>query len=141
MTHDKIALVKSSFAEVAKISESAAALFYGRLFDVAPSVQTLFKGDLTAQGRKLMAALAMVVGSLDRMDQILPQLEHLARRHVAYGAEAGHYEVVGDTLLWTLEQGLGEAFTPAVRQAWAEAYAGLAGAMMAAARSVEAPAA
>jgi nitric oxide dioxygenase len=138
MTPDKIALVKSSFAEVAKISEAAASLFYGRLFDVAPSVRTLFRGEMAAQGRKLMAAIAMVVGSLDRMDQILPQLEHLARRHVAYGAEEAHYAVVGDTLLWTLEQGLGEAFTPAVRQAWAEAYAALSGAMIAAARSVEA---
>ncbi|HET6969559.1 MAG TPA: globin family protein [Phenylobacterium sp.] len=141
MTPDKIALVKSSFAEVAKIAEPAAGLFYGRLFEVAPSVQHLFKGDLTAQGRKLMAALAMVVGSLDRMDQILPQVEHMARRHVAYGAEEAHYAVVGDTLIWTLEQGLGDAFTPAVRQAWAEAYAALSGAMIAAARTVEAPAA
>jgi nitric oxide dioxygenase len=141
MTPEKIALVKSSFADVAKIAEPAAALFYGRLFDVAPSVRTLFKGEMAAQGRKLMAAIAMVVGSLDRPDQILPQLEHLARRHVAYGAEEAHYAVVGDTLIWTLEQGLGEAFTPAVRQAWTEAYAALSGAMIAAARTVTASAA
>lgn len=140
MTHDKIALVKTSFAQVARISDTAAALFYGRLFEVAPGVRSLFKGDLNAQGRKLMAALAMVVGSLDRLDQILPQVEHMARRHVAYGAEEAHYTVVGDTLLWTLEQGLGEAFTPAVREAWTEAYATLSGAMIAAARSVKAAA-
>jgi nitric oxide dioxygenase len=141
MTHEKIALVKSTFAEVAKIAEPAAALFYGRLFEVAPAVRSLFKGDIAAQGRKLMAALAMVVGSLDRLDQILPQLEHLARRHVAYGAEEAHYAVVGETLMWTLEQGLGEAFTPEARAAWADAYDALAGAMIAAARSVDARAA
>lgn len=141
MTPDKIALVRASFAEVAKIAEPAAELFYGRLFEVAPGVRTLFKGEMAAQGRKLMAALAMGVGSLDRLDQILPQLQHLARRHVAYGAEEAHYAVFGDTLIWTLEQGLGEAFTPAVRAAWTEAYDTLAGAMITAARTVWAPAA
>lgn len=140
MTPDKIALVKSSFAQVARISEPVAALFYDRLFEVAPAVKPLFKGEPAAQGRKLMAALAMVVGSLDRLDQILPQLEHMARRHVAYGAEEAHYAVVGETLIWTLEQGLAEGFTPEVRDAWAEAYATLSGAMIAAARTVKAAA-
>ncbi len=140
MTPEKIALVRESFAEVAKIAEPAAALFYGRLFETAPSLRRLFKGEMTMQGRKLMAALAMVVGSLDHLDQILPQVEHLGRRHVAYGAEDGHYVVVGEALIWTLEQGLGEAFTPATREAWAEAYDVLSGAMIAAARTVRAAA-
>lgn len=134
MAPEKVALVRGSFAEVAKIKGPAAALFYGRLFEVAPGVRPLFKGDLEAQGAKLMAAIAMVVAGLDRLEQIVPQVEALARRHVAYGAEEAHYAVVGETLIWTLEQGLGGAFTPPVREAWVEAYGVLAGAMIAAAK-------
>jgi hemoglobin-like flavoprotein len=134
MTPEQIGLVRTSFAEVAKIREPAAALFYGRLFEVAPSVRPMFKGDLAAQGAKLMAAIGMVVAGLDRLDRIVPQIEALARRHVAYGAQEAHYAVVGDTLIWTLEQGLGDGFTVPVREAWAKAYGVLAGAMIAAAR-------
>lgn len=137
MTPDKIALVKANFAEVAEISETAASLFYQRLFETAPSVRSLFKGDMVMQGRKLMASLGMVADGLEHLDQLLPKVQHLARRHVAYGAEEAHYAVVGETLLWTLEQGLGEAFTPAARAAWTEAYTLLADAMIAVHREVE----
>jgi nitric oxide dioxygenase len=137
MTPEQIKLVRSTFAQVAPIKEAAAALFYGRLFEVAPSVRPMFKADLKAQGQKLMASIGFVVAGLDRLDEIVPQVEVLAQRHVGYGAQEAHYAVVGETLLWTLEQGLGEAFTPEVKEAWTEAYALLSGAMIAAARKVE----
>ena len=96
----------------------------------------MFKGDMKAQGRKLMQALHIVVKGLNRLDAILPAVEDLGRRHVAYGVRDAHYDTVGAALLWTLEQGLGEAFTAPVKQAWATAYGILAGAMKAAAAEV-----
>src|SRR5512141_2247572 len=86
MTPQEIALVRDSFAKVAPIKDQAAALFYGRLFEVAPQVRPMFKADVSEQGKKLMAALAMVVGSLDKLGDILPAVETMARRHVSYGA-------------------------------------------------------
>ena len=133
MTPDQIQLVRDSFAKVRPIQAEAAAIFYDRLFAVAPSVRELFKADLKAQGAKLMASLAMVVVGLDKLDQILPQVQDLARRHVDYGAKDEHYAVVGEALLWTLGQGLGDDFTPEVEAAWVEAYTLLSGAMIAAA--------
>lgn len=134
MTPEQIARVRESFKPVAAIREDAAALFYGRLFEIAPDVRPLFTADLTVQGAKLMSALAMVVASLDRLDQILPQVQEMAVRHVAYGVEERHYAIVGDALMWTLAKGLGEQFTPEVAQAWSDAYAALSGAMIDAAR-------
>ena len=130
MTPQQIQLVQSSFAKVAPIAPQAADLFYGRLFEVAPSVRSLFPEDLSEQKKKLMGMLAVVVGGLDRLDTILPAASALAKRHVAYGAAAEHYPVVGGALLWTLEKGLGESWTPDVADAWTEAYSTLSGFMV-----------
>lgn len=135
MTPSQIAAVQSSFAKVVPIKEQAAALFYDRLFTIDPPTRALFKADVSEQGKKLMSALAMVVAGLDRLDSILPAVQDMARRHTGYGVEARHYDTVGEALLWTLEQGLGEAFTPDVKAAWTEAYVTLAGAMKAAAHA------
>ena len=132
LTEAQIALVRGSFAKVLPIRETAAELFYARLFEVAPEVKPLFKGDMKVQGAKLMAAIAMVVGSLDRLDAVIDQVRNLARRHVGYGVKAEHYAVVGAALLWTLQQGLGDGFTPEVRDAWGAAYGTLSSAMIAA---------
>lgn len=123
MTPDEITLVKSSFAKVAPISEQAAALFYARLFEIAPEVRPLFKGDITEQGRKLMKTLAFVVNGLADLPRILPAAEALARRHVGYGVRPEYYAPVGEALVFTLERGLGDAFTEEVRAAWVSAYA------------------
>lgn len=122
MTPDQIKQLNASFDQVEAIADDAAALFYERLFEVAPGVRPLFKGDMQKQGRMLMSAIGMVVRGLDDPDAILPEVQALGRRHHRYGAEAAHYPVVGDCLLWTLEQGLGDAFTPDLKSAWAEAY-------------------
>ena len=123
MTPDQVKAIQDSFKLVAPISEQAAALFYGRLFEIAPDVKPLFRGDMTEQGRKLMATLGAVVNSLDKLDAILPEASTLAKRHVGYGVKAQDYAPVGAALLWTLEKGLGNTWTPGLAQAWSAAYA------------------
>lgn len=135
MTPERIALVRDSFALVRPIAEPAAALFYGRLFEIAPHLRPLFKGDMEEQGRKLMATLAVVVNGMDNLPALLPAVEALGRRHAGYGVTAAHFAPVGEALLWTLETGLGEAFTPPVRAAWTEAYHVLSAVMIAAAQA------
>ena len=122
MNPSQIRLVQESFAKVAPISEHAAVIFYDRLFEVAPSVKAMFPADMTEQRKKLMATLAVVVNGLSNLDSILPAASALATRHVSYGAKPEHYPVVGGALLWTLEKGLGEAWTPEVAAAWTAAY-------------------
>ena len=122
MTPESKQLVKESWEKVAPISEVAAALFYGRLFELDPTLRHLFRGDMAEQGRKLMQTLSIVARGLDRLDELIPAMEALGRRHGAYGVRDEHYATVQAALLWTLERGLGAAFTPAVREAWTEAY-------------------
>ena len=130
MTPDQVKLVQESFSKVAPISEQAAVLFYDRLFEIAPSVKAMFPADMTEQRKKLMATLAVVVNGLANLDSVLPAASALARRHVSYGARAEHYPVVGGALLWTLEKGLGDAWTPEVAAAWTGAYGTLSGFMI-----------
>ena len=130
MTPDQVKLVQQSFAKVAPISETAAVLFYDRLFEIAPKVKAMFPTDMTEQRRKLMATLAVVVGGLGNLESVLPAASALAKRHVSYGAKAEHYPVVGSALLWTLEKGLGDGWTPDVAEAWTAAYGTLSGFMI-----------
>lgn len=116
-------LVQESWKQVEPIADTAATLFYDRLFTLDPALRPLFPSmDLGEQKRKLMQTLTIAVRGLDRLDQLTPALEALGRRHVGYGVQDAHYDTVGAALLWTLEQGLGDAFTPEVREAWAEIY-------------------
>ena len=130
MTPEQVTLVQTTFAKVAPISDKAAILFYDRLFELAPQVRAMFPTDLTEQRKKLMATLAVVVGGLSNLQSVLPAASALAKRHVAYGAQPAHYPVVGAALLWTLEQGLGAAWTPEVAAAWTAAYTTLSGYMI-----------
>jgi hemoglobin-like flavoprotein len=130
MTPDQVKLVQQSFTKVAPISETAAVLFYDRLFEVAPQVKAMFPADMTEQRRKLMATLAVVVNGLGDLPSILPAASALAKRHVNYGAKAEHYPVVGTALLWTLEKGLGDGWTPEIADAWTTAYGTLSGYMI-----------
>ena len=130
MTPEQVNLVQQSFAKVAPISETAAVLFYDRLFEIAPTVRPMFPADMTEQRKKLMAMLAAVVNGLANLDSILPAASALAKRHLTYGARAEHYPVVGSALLWTLEKGLGEAWTPELAGAWTAAYGTLSGYMI-----------
>jgi hemoglobin-like flavoprotein len=118
MTPAQIKAIQDSFAKVTPVAPQAAALFYGRLFEIAPSVKPLFRGDMEEQGHKLMATLAVVVNGLGNLNAILPAASALAKPHVGYGVKAEHYEPVGAALLWTLERGLGAQWTPDLAAAW-----------------------
>lgn len=129
MTDEQIRLVQESFAKVRPISEVAADLFYKKLFELDPSLRPMFKGDMKEQGKKLMNTLSFAVNGLTRLDTIVGAVEDLGRKHVGYGVKPEHYNTVGEALLWTLEQGLGDAFTPDVKFAWTEVYGLLSGVM------------
>ena len=136
MTPDQVRLVQESWAQVAPISDKAAALFYGRLFELDPGLKKLFRtGDMQSQGRKLMQMLGAAVRGLGDVPKLVPVLENLGRRHATYGVEDQDYDTVGAAFLWTLEQGLGAAFTPAVKAAWTAVYGVVADTMKKAARA------
>ncbi len=131
MNPTQIKLVQDSFSKVVPIADQAAVMFYDRLFEIAPAVKVMFPADLSEQRKKLMATLAVVVNGLSDLESILPAASALAKRHVAYGAKPEHYPVVGSALLWTLEKGLGAAWTPDVAAAWTAAYGTLSDFMIA----------
>lgn len=129
-----MALVQDSWKEVLPIADTAAALFYGRLFALDPELKPLFRGDMKQQGRKLMAMMSVAVHGLGQPETIVPAVQDLGRRHAGYGVKDRHYASVGAALLWTLGQALGETFTPNVENAWSAAYGLLAQTMRDAAR-------
>jgi len=133
LTTRQKALVQDTWRVVQPISAQAAELFYGRLFELDPTLRPLFTGDMKAQGTKLMQTIAFAVASLDDLERLLPIVQDLGRRHVGYGVQKAHYATVGDALLWTLEQGLGKRSTPEVLEAWGETYATLSSVMLEAA--------
>jgi hemoglobin-like flavoprotein len=133
-------LVQDSFATIAPIADDAAVLFYQRLFELDPSLEPMFRGNMAEQRKKLMQMLTAAVKGLDRLDQLVPVVENLGRRHAGYGVTDAHYDTVGSALLWTLEMGLGRAFTSEVKDAWATVYGLLATTMKEAAREVRAAA-
>jgi Hemoglobin-like flavoprotein len=132
-------LVQSTFAAIVPIADDAAMLFYQRLFEIAPELRPMFRGDMTEQRKKLMQMLTAAVKGLDRLEQLVPVVEDLGRRHAGYGVEDRHYDTVGEALLWTLEMGLGAAFPADVKDAWATVYGVLATTMKNAARDVLVP--
>ncbi len=133
MTPEQALLVKTTWAQVVPISEQAAELFYNKLFELDPELKSLFKGDMKEQGRKLMAMINTAVNALDRLEAVVPAVQDLGKRHIGYGVKDKDYETVGAALLWTLETGLGAAFTSEVRDAWATVYGVLSDTMRAAA--------
>jgi hemoglobin-like flavoprotein len=139
MTPEQVTMVQDSFKQVVPIAGTAADLFYNRLFEIAPEVRSLFPDDLTDQKKKLIAMLATAVTNLHQVETIVPAVEDLGRRHVVYGVTSKMYEPVGAALLWTLEQGLGDGFTPPLKAAWTETYMTLAGVMQNAAATVQPP--
>ena len=122
MTPQQISDVRTSFALVAPIADKAAALFYGNLFTADPTLRRLFKSDLGDQGERLMSMIGAAVALLDQPQRLLPTLHALGARHAGYGVRESHYATVGQALIKTLSQGLGDAFTPAVAEAWSAMY-------------------
>jgi nitric oxide dioxygenase len=137
MTPRQVELVQESFVKVLPIAPQAAALFYGRLFEVDPALRKLFKGDMKEQGRMLMAMIGGAVRGLANPPALIPVLKNLGARHVGYGVQERHYDTVGEALIWTLQKGLGDAFDDELCEAWVAAYGLLAGVMQQGAREVE----
>jgi hemoglobin-like flavoprotein len=133
MTPEQIQLVQKSWRAVLPIGDTAAELFYGKLFSLDLAVRGLFKNDMVEQGRNLTAMISVAVGMLHKPERILLAVRQLGERHAGYGVERRHYELVGTSLIWMLDKCLGEAFTPEVKAAWWGSYAFLAEAMQEAA--------
>ena len=130
MSPEQKRLVKETWLQVTPIADRAALLFYGRLFEIDATTPSLFlAADMAEQRRKLIQALAVVVQGLDHLEALVPTLADLGRRHARYGVTDGQYVTVGAALLWTLERGLGSAWTPDVKAAWSDAYGLVAGVM------------
>ena len=136
VTPEDVSLVQSSWAKVAPISDTAADLFYGKLFELDPTLRALFPEDMTEQKKKLMQTLAVCVNGLSDLGEIVPAVKALGQRHVGYNVKDEHYETVGTALLWTLGQGLGDDFTPETEAAWTGVYTVLATTMKEAAAEV-----
>jgi hemoglobin-like flavoprotein len=134
LTPEQIQLVQASFTKIAPIARPVAALFYQRLFNLDPTLEALFKGDMREHGRRLMSMIGTAVNGLDQLDSIVPAVKALGARHAHYGVEDAHYATVGVALMWTLEQALGDDFTPSVSVGWSAAFELLADTMQAAAR-------
>jgi hemoglobin-like flavoprotein len=137
LTEYQIELVTNSWNKVIPIAETAAEIFYKRLFELDPSLKTLFNGDMKQQGDKLMSMITIAVKALNRLDDVVPAIQQMGRRHVNYNVEPEHYNTVGAALLWTLGQGLGDGFTAEVEEAWTVVYGILSTTMIDAANSVE----
>jgi hemoglobin-like flavoprotein len=133
MTPKQIELVQTTWEKCVPIADQAAALFYGKLFELDPQLKPLFTSDIKEQGKKLMTMITLAVRGLNDLGRLVPAVEELGRRHVGYGVKEEHYATVGAALLWTLEQGLGHDFTAEVKEAWTKVYTVLATTMQKAA--------
>jgi hemoglobin-like flavoprotein len=134
ITPEQKTLVQTTWAQVVPIADTAASLFYNRLFEIDPSLRVLFTSDINEQGKKLMTMIGVAVRGLDKLDEIVPAVQALGKRHGGYGVTDEHYATVAAALLWTLEKGLGEAYTPPVAEAWTVTYTLLADVMKAASK-------
>lgn len=121
-----VGLVQESFEKVAAMGLKASEIFYSELFAIDPSLRSMFGGDSGDQHKKLLAALAYVVRSLDAPEKTLNSVANLARRQVEYGVRPEHYTYVGNALLRTLKKALGAEFTPDLCDAWTQAFRAIA---------------
>ncbi len=138
MTPEQVAMVQDSFKKVVPIVDTAADIFYDRLFEVAPDVRPLFPADMAKQKKALMGTLAVAVQNLHQVETILPVVQELGAKHVNYGVKDEHYDTVGACLLYTLEKGLGDDWNDELKAAWAETYGTVASVMKDAAAKVAA---
>jgi hemoglobin-like flavoprotein len=137
MNEAQIDLVQATWRHVTPISDQAADLFYGRLFELDPALRSMFPDNLATQKRKLMAMIGRAVAALRDLEALVPTVRALGVNHAGYGVRDEHYATVAQALLWTLERGLGDAWNDEVRAAWTDVYALLATAMKDAARTAQ----
>ncbi|MBK1879985.1 globin family protein [Pelagicoccus mobilis] len=129
MTETQIQLVQSSWEKCIPIADTAASLFYSKLFELDPSLKPLFKSDIKEQGKKLMTMITTAVRGLSNLEAIVGAVQDMGRRHAGYGVKEEHYETVGSALIWTLKKGLGDDFDEATEEAWVATYTLLASTM------------
>ena len=118
MDSKSIDLVRQSAEIVAQNAIPATNAFYTNLFAAAPAVRPLFPDEMFGQSEKLWASIVIVVQSLENLESLRPALRDLGARHVGYGAEPAHYELVVTTLVETLASLLGPRWTPDHGRAW-----------------------
>jgi hemoglobin-like flavoprotein len=135
-----IELLAASFARVCANKDDAATIFYARLFMTAPELRPLFKADIESQKQKLLSSLAQIVDFYRIGVDPESYLAHLGRGHHGYGVRRAHFDAVGDALVFTLAQVLGQEFSPEIRAAWVSAYAEVSAVMMRAGDVEAAPA-
>ena len=122
MNQQQIELVQHTFAKIEPIAQDVGEMFYNRLFEMDPSLQPLFKGDMRQQAKMMMTAIGMAVKSLNAPDSVIPDIQQIGHRHISYGAMPTDFDKFGAALLWSLEQTLGPDFTPPVKEAWIETF-------------------
>jgi hemoglobin-like flavoprotein len=130
MDSRQLDLVKTTWQQVIPIADTAADIFYSKLFELDASLRAMFPSDLTEQKKKLIQTLTLVISSVDNLPAVLPAVQALGRKHVGYGVRPSHYQIVGEALLATLAAGLGAAFTPDAKAAWTAVYGVLSNAMI-----------
>lgn len=134
MTTNQIYLVKKTWKVFRSLNHALVGdTFYSKLFTENPSLRRLFPKNMEAQYRKLIDMLSIIVARLEKLDELSEEIAAMARRHVSYGVKPGHYKLVGNALLWTLEKGLGSEWTPEIKDAWTACYNTIAETMIAAA--------
>lgn len=131
MTKEEILLVKKSWRLFRDVNPVVVGdTFYGKLFTDHPGVRRMFPKDMNLQYQKLMDMISTIVARLDHLEDLTDDIAAMSRRHVAYGVKPEQYKIVGDALLWTLEQGLGRDYTPDVKKAWVKCYSILSDVMI-----------
>lgn len=130
MTKEQINLVEDSWDFIVLNTNEAGRIFYGKLFELDPSLKELFKDDIDSQARKLVSLITFVVHKLNNLDSVINDVVALGKRHADYKVKESHYDTVAEALLWTLEKALKERWTPEMRRAWIAVYLVLSTTMM-----------
>ena len=136
MTGEQIVLIKKTWKLIREINPVLVGdTFYSKLFADNPSLRKMFPKYMNEQYAKLIDMLSTIVARLDHLDDLTNEITAMARRHIQYGVKPDQYRLVGNALLWTLEQGLGGDWNDEVKEAWSLCYNTLANTMIAASSS------
>jgi len=131
LTTAQIDLIRDSFHRLQSEAETSSELFYQHLFEIAPEIRPMFRSDMTGQGMRFMSTLALIVQNLDDPQALRPYLEKLAQGHAAYGVKHEHFRPMGQALVQTMREIVGENFPEGAGAAWEAAYDVLADEMVA----------
>jgi hemoglobin-like flavoprotein len=134
MTPKQIELVQNSWDYVINNVAEAGEIFYEKLFEKDPQLRSMFSTDIKEQSRKLIGIITFAVKKLNNLSEVIGDVQALGKRHGRYGVQPSHYVIVGDSLLWALEKGLGERWNEEVKEAWTRLYTTLAEIMIHAAK-------